>query len=183
MAAIALYVFPTIIVAALLSTCPTSADMDDGPRIISSGTSIEVYEGGFVTLPCEIEGDPRGFARKWSKDGRTLFYRDVSNVTDTRFKLKNGNFEIDGNLEIDNVQESDSGKYKCALVSGLEEEGITHSLKVTKFCDPSSSCGEAGNACCGGHSKRVKHAGRGHSQRKAVSILPFRVWMYPVAMV
>ncbi|XP_054270344.1 peroxidasin homolog [Macrosteles quadrilineatus] len=176
MAATALYVFPTIIVAALLSTCPTSADMDEGPRIISSGTSIEVYEGGFVTLPCEIEGDPRGFARKWIKDRMTLFYRNLSNVDDTRFELKNGN------LEIENVQESDSGYYKCALGSGLEE-GITHSLKVTKFCDPSSSCGEAGNACCGGHSKRVKHAGRGHNQSKAVSVLPLRVWMYPVAMV
>ncbi|XP_023215993.1 neogenin-like isoform X2 [Centruroides sculpturatus] len=106
--------------AQLVILDPAEANRISAPQFIATPKDIIAVEGNNVTLDCAANGNPRTRI-VWLKDGITI---DMAHL-DSKFMIVGI-----GNLQIENVKESDKGTYMCRAENHEDSVDASATLEV-----------------------------------------------------
>uniref|UniRef100_A0A8D2KTJ4 Hyaluronan and proteoglycan link protein 2 n=1 Tax=Varanus komodoensis TaxID=61221 RepID=A0A8D2KTJ4_VARKO len=103
-------------------------------------TVVHTQRGATVTLPCTLRTLPPNYKVRWSKVEPAEYTEVVILITNgvhhkaygplgSRAHLRRSH-PFDASLTISNVALDDEGRYRCQLVSGLEDESVSLVLQL-----------------------------------------------------
>lgn len=92
----------------------------EAPNFLTESTSQTIVEGTTVTLDCVANGNPRPQI-KWLRNGEDIDIHDL----DSRFRIVGT-----GSLQINAVEDADSGNYQCRASNSIDSTDIQVSVLV-----------------------------------------------------
>uniref|UniRef100_A0A8D2J3D7 Hyaluronan and proteoglycan link protein 2 n=1 Tax=Varanus komodoensis TaxID=61221 RepID=A0A8D2J3D7_VARKO len=109
-------------------------------------TVVHTQRGATVTLPCTLRTLPPNYKVRWSKVEPAEYTEVVILITNgvhhkaygplgSRAHLRRSH-PFDASLTISNVALDDEGRYRCQLVSGLEDESVSLVLQLAGVVFP-----------------------------------------------